>query len=157
MVPILITTVLGLYARDKAKEKVFTYFFKGLAKTTFEERARAYAKEKLERLVRPLARKRLDWHCRQGHKIVVVSASFEDWLRPWCDSQGFELLATRLEIKEGRITGKLCARNCNGAEKVNRLKAAYRLEEYDRIYAYGNSKGDKEMLDLAHEQYYRPF
>ena len=157
LAPILITAALGLYSRDRAKEKVLEYFFKGLSMTTFEKWAEFYAKEKLDRLVRPLARERFDWHRRQRHKIVVVSASLENWLRPWCELQGFDLLATRLEIDAGKITGKLQTQNCNGMEKVNRLRANYRLDEYQRIYAYGNSKGDKEMLELAHERYYRPF
>ena len=45
----------------------------------------------------------------------------------------------------------------SGAEKVNRIKEKYTLDEYEYIYAYGDSRGDKEMLTIAHEQHYKPF
>jgi phosphatidylglycerophosphatase C len=49
------------------------------------------------------------------------------------------------------------SRNCYGEEKVRRIKTSYNLDEFDHIYAYGDSEGDKAMLDLAHERYYKHF
>ena len=42
-------------------------------------------------------------------------------------------------------------------EKGNRVKEAYNLDDYDRIYAYGDSRGDKELLELADKSFYKPF
>jgi len=33
----------------------------------------------------------------------------------------------------------------------------YNLSEYNTIYAYGDSRGDKELLGLADERFYKPF
>jgi HAD superfamily phosphoserine phosphatase-like hydrolase len=100
---------------------------------------------------------RIQWHKAQGHKVVIVSASIACWLKPGCDRNGLELIATKLEIKEGIVTGKLLTRNCYGIEKVNRVKEKYRLDDYETIYAYGDSRGDKELLELANESFYKPF
>ena len=97
------------------------------------------------------------WHKEQGHKVVIVSASIECWLKPWCDKNGLGLIATKLEIKDGRVTGKFLTKNCYGIEKANRVKEGYNLDDYDYIYAYGDSRGDKELLALAHESHYKPF
>ena len=85
--------------------------------------------------------------------MVVVSASPETWIRPWCEAQGMEAIATRLEEREDRLTGKIAGRNCQGEEKVRRVREIIDLDSYTRIYAYGNSSGDMPMLSLAHERY----
>ena len=67
------------------------------------------------------------------------------------------LLATELEITEGKITGKLRGKNCHGEEKVARIKAAYDLSKFENIFCYGDSEGDKPMLALATQAHYKPF
>ena len=56
-----------------------------------------------------------------------------------------------------KITGNLISKNCYGPEKVTRILESYDLLKYDYIYAYGNSRGDYEMLELANEKFYKPF
>ena len=68
-----------------------------------------------------------------------------------------ELIATRLEIKNNKLTGKFASKNCYGMEKVNRIKKNYNLDNYEVVYAYGDSMGDHQMLDLADIKYYRTF
>ena len=89
--------------------------------------------------------------------MAVVSASAENWVKPWCDKYGLICLATKLEVKDGIITGKLNGRNCYGDEKVCRIKERLDLSDYHEIIAYGDSSGDKEMLELAHHPFYKPF
>ena len=36
-------------------------------------------------------------------------------------------------------------------------KEKYDLLGFNKIYAYGDTKGDLPMLDLAHESFYKPF
>jgi phosphatidylglycerophosphatase C len=62
-----------------------------------------------------------------------------------------------LEVKNGVVTGKIDGKNCNGKEKAKRIKQAINLNEYDSIYAYGDSAGDKQMLALATYTYYKNF
>lgn len=64
-------------------------------------------------------------------------------------------IATKLEQKDGKLTGKFNGNNCYGTEKVLRIKEKYNLKEFEKIYAYGDSKGDREMLALAHEGYFK--
>jgi phosphatidylglycerophosphatase C len=92
---------------------------------------------------------RINWHKTQGHKVAVVSASIDYWLNDWCKLNGLDLISTTLELKNGKLTGRLSGKNCYGIEKVNRIKNRYNLAEFDQIYAYGNSAGDREMLLLA--------
>ena len=43
---------------------------------------------------------------------------------------GFDLISTELEVKDGKLTGKFSTPNCNGKEKVRRIKEKYNLKLY---------------------------
>jgi phosphoserine phosphatase len=58
---------------------------------------------------------------------------------------------------DGKITGNLMGNNCNGGEKVIRIKQLYDTQQYDEIYCFGDTGGDKPMLALATQSFYKPF
>jgi len=155
--PVLILFKLGLIKNWKAKELVLTYFFKGLTYNLFEEQCRQFALERIIEIVIPEAVNRLMERKSDSFRTIIVSASAENWIRPWSDQLGVELIGTRLEVLDGKLTGKISGRNCYGDEKVKRIKGVADLKIYDRIEAYGDSSGDHEMLNLATEKYYKFF
>ena len=155
--PMLITYKLKFIPNYKAKQWMLSYFFKGMDEQQFLKVAKEYSLKHIDTILRPKAMEKIAWHKEQGHKVVVVSASIECWLKPWCDINGLDMIATKLEIKDGMLTGKFLTKNCYGIEKANRVKEAYNLSNYDYIYAYGDSRGDKELYALADESFYKPF
>ena len=88
---------------------------------------------------------------------MVVSASPENWIEQWSQNLHLELIASRLEVNEGKVTGKILGKNCHGNEKVSRIRELYDLSHYRIVAAYGDSSGDKPMLQLASKSYYKPF
>lgn len=159
LLPVLVLYKLKIIPNYKAKEKMLIHFFSGVSEKYFKEIAREYSLNYIDRIIRDNAMKKLNWHKKQGHEVLVVSASLECWLQPWCDKNNIKLLATKIEIKDNIVTGKLITKNCYGIEKVNRIKEIYDLNKYDEIYAYGDTRGDKEMIELADEdkRFYRCF
>ena len=155
--PILVAYKLKLYPNDKAKEKFLAHFFKKMEIKRFQELIIGYSSNEIDKIVRKKAIEKIYWHKKQGDKVVVISASIECWLKPWCDRQNIRLIATKLEILDGKFTGKFSTKNCYGEEKVNRIRESYHMEEYSHIYAYGDSNGDRELLALADESFYKPF
>ncbi len=155
--PMLVLYKLKLIPNYKAKQYMLSWFFKGMSKDDFLKVANEYSLVHIDKILRPKAIEKINWHKNQGHKVVVVSASIECWLRPWCEKNGLELIATKLEIKDDIVTGKLLSKNCYGVEKINRIKEIYNLKDFEYIYSYGDSSGDKQMLELAHEKFYKPF
>lgn len=155
--PMLIIYKLKLISNYKAKQMMLSYFFKGISKQEFQKTAKEYSLNHINTILRPKAMEKIKWHKEQGHKVVIVSASIECCLKPWCDENSLELIATQIEMKNGIVTGKLLTKNCYGIEKANRIHQTYNLNHYDYIYAYGDSQGDKELLELADESFYKPF
>lgn len=148
--PILVFMKLHLYANWKAKEKIFAFFFKGMCYEEFKALGMAFA-ETVEAIKRNDILARLKKHVSEGHSVYVISASVEEWVRPWCERLNVKgVLGTKIEVdKTGKVTGKFLSMNCYGQEKVNRLlKTEPNRDEYD-LYAYGDSKGDKEIIECA--------
>ena len=67
------------------------------------------------------------------------------------------LLGTKLMTRNGKITGKIDGKNCHGSEKVCRIEERYNLSDYTDIYCYGDTRGDKPMLELGTIKFYKPF
>jgi phosphatidylglycerophosphatase C len=152
--PILILYKLKFISNNKAKQKVISYFFKGYKKSYFKSLANEFSLNYIDKIVNPKMIKIIKWHKNKGHKVVIVSASLECYLKPWCEKNDLELIATRLESKDGIITGNFLTENCYGKEKVKRIRELYNLNQFDYIYAYGDSEGDKYMLKLADKSFY---
>ena len=155
--PVLAAYALSLIPNFVAKERLIMHFFKGWDAVRFKELADRYAAEQIHKITRPKALEKISWHQENGHKVVIVSASMECWLKMWCDKKKIDLIATRLEFKDSKLTGKFASKNCYGIEKVTRIRKSYDLSQYDHIYCYGDSRGDKELLALADESFYRSF
>ncbi len=155
--PVLIAYLLGVVPNHIAKQKVFAHFFRGWTAGDFAALAERYSASEIDKIIRPEALKRIVWHQSQEHTVVVVSASIKQWLSHWCRVQGVDLISTEIEKQNEILTGQFRTLNCHGSEKVKRLKERFDFSEIDYIYAYGNSSGDKDMLALADETYYRYF
>ena len=155
--PWLVSMKLGLLSNTKAKEKVLSYYFGNTSLKDFQLKCEEFISQKLASLIRPQALDTIVKHKEQGTQVVVVSASPDNWIEGWCTKNGLDLISTTLETKEDILTGKLSGKNCYGAEKVNRIREKYELKNFTSIYCYGDTKGDKPMLELATFAYYKPF
>jgi len=157
LAPLFLKYLLKIINNNDAKEIVIKYFFKDWKYEHFKETSKNYAFNNLPSILRPKALDKLQWHINQNHNVSIVTASIEEWIKPWADHLKIDLLSTKLEIKNGKITGNFIGPNCFGYEKVKRIKEKYNLKKFHNIYAYGDSSGDKEMMKLAKRQFYKPF
>ena len=155
--PFLVLYKLKIISNQAAKEITLRWFFGRMPLAAFEARCNAFEEEKLPALIRGKALSEIKRLKAANADIVIVSASAENWIRQWCSRHQLQLIATKLEISNDRITGKIEGNNCHGQEKVRRIKAQYDLSQYDEVYCYGDTKGDKPMLELATFGFYRPF
>jgi HAD superfamily hydrolase (TIGR01490 family) len=155
--PFLVAYKAGVISNQLAKERTLQFFFGGMKEADFNTFCEQFAAEAIPSLIREKALKEIDKLKRAGAEVVIVSASPENWLRPWCASLNLPLLATRLEVNKEKITGKIKGNNCHGEEKVRRIREAYDLSQYNSIYCYGDTSGDKPMLALATHSFYQPF
>jgi len=95
---------------------------------------------------------RLRLHQERGDVVVIVSASFGEYMHVVGDLLEVDaVLCTELVKVDGVLTGELDGANCRGEEKVRRLRewlSASGLEGVVDV-AYGDSSGDAAMLAEA--------
>ncbi len=156
MSPLVALYLLKILPNTVLKETFLSWFFKNTPQKVFQEKATAFSLS-MDSIIKKSAMDKITWHKNQNHRIIIVSASIDYWLKPWCDSHNLELICSQMESKNGKITGKLSSKNCFGPEKTNRINESLHLKDYEFIYAYGDSSGDKEMLALADEPHMRVF
>lgn len=155
MAPVLLLNRLGMHPSDRAKERLLTTFFRGTTREDFERKGDEFARMVLPLLVRRRARQEMEWHRNNNSTIVVVTASLGAWCGAWCRQEGFDLIATGYEAENDIITGKLSGKNCKGIEKVRRISEKYGSASAATIYAYGDTKSDLPMLELADVKVYK--
>ena len=84
---------------------------------------------------------------RKNDYDIVISASYELWIIPFCKKLGIRyVLATKTD-KEGHIIGK----NCKGEEKVKRLAST--IPNAQIVTSYSDSESDLPILNLAKTAY----
>ena len=149
----------GRTDRSKAKEHLLRRYLGGWSVTALQAAGQRFSSEALPRLVAPAAMDRLRAHERAGHKVVIISASLELYLKPWAEAHTRDgaVLGTRLREDEGLVTGEMDGPNCVGPEKVQRLMEWAGDLDACYLFAYGDSRGDLELLSCAREPAYRSF
>jgi len=151
---LLVLMKLGLYPNYKAKQKVFAHFFKGMNLSDFNALCEAFATSS-HHLLRPTGIKAIEAAQQEHADVLIVSASIDNWVQPFFPE--VKVLGTQIEVKEGILTGRFLTKNCYGQEKVNRILALYPNRQDYYLTAYGDSRGDKELLAFANESYFKPF
>ena len=155
LAPLIVGYKLGLVPGTTVRAAIVKFGFSGVSLAALQNSGRKFAQSALPTAVRPEALERINWHKSQGDTVVVVSGAFDVYLSHWCKAHNLELICSSLEHKDGVLTGRYFGRQCVREEKAHRVKKAYDLSRYKRIYAYGDTKEDLDLLALAHEQYYQ--
>ncbi len=158
LIPFVILYFCKILKNWQLKQITLKHFFKNWPVEKFQKKCSKYNEEFLPKIVKQSALNKIAWHKKENHKMILVSAGIDLILENWAKKYGFEILASQLEVNQNnKLTGKIGNKNCWGPEKVNRIKEKINLNDYNYIYAYGNSRGDKEMLELADEPFYCNF
>jgi HAD superfamily hydrolase (TIGR01490 family) len=135
--PHLVTRLIAdIVAEDEAATRV-------LCRRWFDEMAVDYVSED--------ARQAIARHRTEGHHVAIVTASTPYAVGPVAAHLGLDgrFLATWLEVRDGRFTGRLVEPACYGPGKVywaERYAVAHGLD-LSRSYFYTDSVSDLPLLE----------
>jgi phosphatidylglycerophosphatase C len=155
--PIMILNKACAISSQYTKNRFLIFFFRNWNAKEFKQLCKNYAATELKTIIRKPALEKINWHKKQGHRVVVVSASPENYIQPWCEALGIECIATKLLVNNLSLKGIIDGLNCNAEEKKRRIEAVINITDYEEIYGYGDSKGDKAMLSLCTKTFYQYF
>lgn len=154
LLPVYAGYKAGLLPASWVRACVVAFAFTHVPQTRLDQAVARYD-ALLGGLLRPEAMERIRWHQSQGHTVVVVSGNFEAALAPWCARHGLGLIASVLDARNGRLTGRYRGAQCVRAEKVRRIREAHDVSAFAQIYAYGDTHEDHDLLAMAHRRFYR--
>lgn len=147
--PIRIGAYLARLQRDyEVKERLLTSFFREIPRTVIQEHTTWFCQNWLPRNLHPIGLQLLQEHQRSNHRILLVSASPDLYVREIAGELGIdEVLCTEVEFEAETCTGRLRGKNCKGQEKVTRV--SHYLESVNAppsSFAYGDSRHDFPLL-----------
>lgn len=109
--------------------------------------------------IRPKALTQINYHKNKGDTVAVISATNDFVVKPIASLFGVDnahTMATTLEIKNNRYTGKVVGRpNFKDGKLYNLGEFIKHYQKkninFDKIIAYSDSKNDLPLLDFADE------
>lgn len=153
--PLIAGYRLGWVSGNRVRAGIARFALRGVDERSLREAGEAFADKVIPGTVRPEAWERIVWHRERGDTVVVVSGAFDIYLEPWCRRHGLGLICSRLQARDGRMTGRYEGAQCVGEEKPRQIHAKYDPTQFQQIYAYGDTKEDFPMLRMAHHRYFR--
>lgn len=155
--PLFILLKLKLLSAEKVKKSFISSILKGQKKEKIEQKSEAFFKANFPELIRQNALELITNKDKENTDSYLVTASLDIWVKPFAEHFGMKLISTEAKFVDGIFSGEFATPNCNGQEKVNRIKQEIKDKKYDKIIAFGDTKGDKPMMNFADESYYRFF
>ena len=156
-IPLFILLKLKLASAEKVKKSFISCILKGQSKTKIEEKSQRFFEKYYPEIIIENAIEFIQNIDREHTESYLVTASLDIWVKPFAEKFKMNLLATRAEFKNEIFTGNFVGNNCNGGEKVHRIKEALQGKKFDKTIAFGDTSGDKEMLEWANESHFEFF
>jgi len=164
LLPTFLAYKLGIIDRHAVKKAVIKRFFANELAEDIESRAEQFAKDVIPGLIRPLAAEAIQAKLNDPEigpeSLYICSASIGPYLRHWARSVGIhpaKVMATELQTINRSATGQLEGYNVWGANKVQRILDQFAPHNVKILEAYGDTRGDREMLHAAEASFYKPF
>ena len=154
--PLYIKYKFRIISKNKFKNDFLTRFLKNFSKDVLDKNAENFVSFYFSHLKNNdldfINKLKVD----KKNEISIVTASLDLWINPIAKKIGVKYISTKSNFKNNTFIG-IDGENCNGKQKVLRIKEVYKIENYNDIYAYGDSDGDFDMLSIADHKNFRLF
>ena len=141
--PFYILNLFNMISLQKYKTIFLKMHFFNYSKSIIDKNSKLFVKHCLKDLYLDV----LSFLKNNVGEKCIVTASLDIWMNEISKELDIELVCTKSVFKNEKFYDILT--NCNKIEKVNRIKKKYILSNYDNVFVFGNSKGDKEMYKLG--------
>jgi HAD superfamily hydrolase (TIGR01490 family) len=126
--------------------------YRGKSEAEIEKQAREWFGARVEPALYPEAEQLVREHDSAGHVVAIVSGATKFVVRPLAARLGIRhMLYTRLEVEDGRFTGRMVDPICFEEGKIYWLQQLIEEEGIDlaKSYFYTDSITDRPLLDLV--------
>lgn len=156
LLPYYLIWIFKIISTKKFKEK-FIETFEICEKINQIDKSNSWLDNLLIKEIRKEAFARIEMHKQKGDFVVLCSASPRMIIEPLAIFLKVQLICTEMYSYSNKWIPKIKGKNCNGIEKLNRLKKEFDFENYSELEVYGDSKGDKQILEAADIPHFKSF
>ena len=156
LIPFYLLWICKILSTNKFKEK-FLETFEICKKINQINRNNNWLENLLIKEIRKEALERIEMHKQNGDFVILCTASPRMIVEPLAKFLNVKLICTEMHSYSNKWIPKIKGKNCNGNEKLNRLKQNLNLNNFSQIEVYGDSRGDKEILEAADIPHYKSF
>ncbi len=158
LIPTAVLLALKVISLMAARDVMIRRCMTGICANKYRELGLVFARQEIPKWIKPEAMERFQWHKSQGHRCLLISNSADVYLEPWGQMVGFDAISgSHFREHNGKLTGQLDGPHCQAEEKVVRVRQILGNPQDYEIHAYGDSEGDRNLLDIAAYPYYRSF
>ena len=154
---------LGRIDRHAVKHAVVKAVFAGVPFANVQAEADRFAREDIPGLIRPKGletfREKVAAMNNGGPQVIICSASISPYLEAFFRGElAVDIVSCELEVdSRGTCTGKLRTRNVWGDNKLEAIRERFHSYRVNLRESYGDTAGDRAILDAAQTAYWRPF
>lgn len=156
-IPLFIFMKLGLMNTEKVKKSFIVSVLKDEKEEDIALKASEFFQQNFPSLIRQNALEFIQNINQDQVECYLVTASLDIWVKPFAEALGLKCLATEARFENGIFTGHFKTKNNNGKEKTIRVLKEIEGKKFDKIIAFGDTSGDRPMLEMADEGHYRFF
>lgn len=156
-IPLFILLKLKLADAEKVKKSFIASVLKGQTRHRIAQKSQQFFDRYYPEIFRSAALEFIANIDRNNTESFLVTASLDIWVKPFADELKLELLSTQAEFVNDVFTGNFVGKNCNGEEKVHRIQIAITGKKFDKLIAFGDTSGDRPMMDFADESHFEFF
>lgn len=148
--------IVGLKNNTEIKRVILGRYLRGISNKKFHQKCVEFVHEGLPFILSTNALLALHAHIQRGDRVIITSASPEDWIYLWAKQYNVEVIATKLGRQKNTLTGEITFNNF-GIEKVVAISQRIpNVKDYE-VWVYTDSHSDDPLLSLADVQWYRSF
>lgn len=155
--PNFILLKLGFANAETTKKNFIATILKGETEDKIRQKSRLFFEENFPKIMREKGLDFIRKIDRNNSECYLVTASLDIWVRPFAEKLGLKLISTQAQFENGIYTGDFLTPNCNGEEKVRRILQNIEGQNFTKILTFGDTSGDKPMLNWADEGFFRFF
>lgn len=85
LLPYILGYKLGVVSGTRLRSKIFNIGYKGTSASKLIKEGEKFSQDVLPNILMHHAMQKLKWHISRGDKVVLVSASMDVYLKPWCE------------------------------------------------------------------------
>tara|TARA_Y100001958_G_C21188553_1_gene517183 strand:- start:763 stop:1425 length:663 start_codon:yes stop_codon:yes gene_type:complete len=125
---------------------------RGISLENLDILAKHYVEKELMQYENENIVRKLKWHKNQGHEIVICSGGFTSYIKYYGKIiQADYVIATDLEIENGKLTGKIDGDDCMGIKKIKKLSNTLDINSIDleQSFAYSDNISDIPLLSFV--------